>query len=75
MMFWAKPTSAGIYWSLVIVALAALNFVLDFEAIERYSTAGAPKIYEWQAAFGIILTLVWLYLEVLRPIALSRARE
>jgi uncharacterized YccA/Bax inhibitor family protein len=75
MVFWAKPTSAGIFWSLVIVALAAFNFVLDFEAIERYAAAGAPKVYEWQAAFGIILTLVWLYLEVLRLIALSRARE
>lgn len=75
MVFWAKPTSAGIFWSLVIVGLAALNFVLDFDAIERYSAEGAPKIYEWQAAFGVILTLVWLYLEVLRLIALSRARE
>ncbi|MDJ0663321.1 MAG: Bax inhibitor-1/YccA family protein [Acidimicrobiia bacterium] len=75
MVFWAKPTSAGIFWSLVIVGLAALNFVLDFEAIERYSSAGAPKVYEWQAAFGVILTLVWLYLEVLRLIALSRSRE
>lgn len=75
MAFWAKPTSAGIFWSLVIAALAALNFVLDFEAIERYSAAGAPKVFEWQAAFGIILTLVWLYLEVLRLIALSRSRD
>ena len=75
MAFWAKPTSAGIFWSLVIVALAALNFVLDFEAIERYTAAGAPKVLEWQAAFGIILTLVWLYLEVLRVIALSRSRQ
>jgi uncharacterized YccA/Bax inhibitor family protein len=73
--FWAKPTSAGIFWSLVIVALAAFNFVLDFDAIERYSAAGAPKVYEWQAAFGVILTLVWLYLEVLRLIALSRSRQ
>ncbi|MCP4306305.1 MAG: Bax inhibitor-1/YccA family protein [bacterium] len=73
--FWAKPTSAGMFWSLVIVALAALNFVLDFDAIERYTKAGAPKVYEWQAAFGIILTLVWLYLEVLRLIALSRSRQ
>jgi uncharacterized YccA/Bax inhibitor family protein len=72
---WVKPTSAGIFWSLVIVALAAPNFVLDFEAIERYSAEGAPKFYEWQAAFGIILTLVWLYLEVLRLVALSRSRE
>lgn len=75
LVFWAKPTSAGIFWSLVIVALAAMSFVLDFDAIERYSAEGAPKVNEWQAAFGIILTLVWLYLEVLRLIALSRARE
>ena len=53
----------------------ALNFVLDFDAIERYVQAGAPKQLEWHAAFGIILTLVWLYLEVLRMIALSRSRQ
>ena len=75
LVFWAKPTSAGIFWSLVIVALAALNFVLDFDAIERYSAAGAPNLSEGQAAFGVILTLVWLYLEVLRLIALSRSRQ
>lgn len=75
MAFWAEPTSAGIFWSLVIVALAALNFVLDFDSIERYVEAGAPKLFEWEAAFGVILTLVWLYLEVLRLIALSRSRE
>ena len=73
--FWAKPTSAGIFWTIVIVAIAALNFVLDFDAIERYVRAGAPKQLEWHAAFGIILTLVWLYLEVLRMIALSRSRQ
>ncbi len=59
----------------MIVALAAFNFVLDFDSIERYVAAGAPKIAEWQAAFGIILTLVWLYLEVIRLIAMSRSRQ
>ena len=73
--FWSKPTSAGIFWTLVVVAIAALNFVLDFDAIERYATAGAPKQLEWHAAFGVILTLVWLYLEVLRMIALTRSRQ
>ena len=74
-VFWTKPTSAGIFWTLVVVVIAALNFVLDFDAIERYVAAGAPKELEWHAAFGVILTLVWLYLEVLRMIALSRARQ
>ena len=73
--FWSKPTSAGIFWTLVIVAIAALNFVLDFDAIERYVAADAPRQLEWHAAFGVILTLVWLYLEVLRMIALSRSRQ
>ena len=73
--FWSKPTSAGLFWTLVVVALAALNFVLDFDSIERYVAAGAPKQLEWHAAFGVILTLVWLYLEVLRMIARSRARQ
>jgi uncharacterized YccA/Bax inhibitor family protein len=74
-VFWSKPTSAGLFWALVVVALAALNFVLDFDAIERYVAAGAPKQLEWHAAFGVILTLVWLYLEVLRMIVRSRARQ
>jgi uncharacterized YccA/Bax inhibitor family protein len=73
--FWAEPTSFGIFFSIVVVALAALNLVLDFDMIERLSTRGAPKNLEWFAAFGVILTLVWLYLEVLRLIALSRERS
>lgn len=52
--------------SLVIVGVAALNLVLDFDAIEQGSQAGAPKVMEWFAAFGLMLTLVWLYLEILR---------
>jgi uncharacterized YccA/Bax inhibitor family protein len=72
--FWARPTSFGIFFSIAVVALAALNFVLDFDAIQRFSAAGAPKQMEWHAAFGLVLTLVWLYLEVLRLIALTRSR-
>ena len=72
--FWARPTSFGLFFSVVIIGLAALNLVLDFDMIERLSNAGAPKQMEWYAAFGLILTLVWLYLEVLRFIALSRSR-
>jgi uncharacterized YccA/Bax inhibitor family protein len=56
----------GIGFSLFVVAIAALNLVLDFDFIERGASAGAPKYMEWYGAFGIIVTLVWLYLEILR---------
>jgi uncharacterized YccA/Bax inhibitor family protein len=72
--FWARPTSFGVFFSVVVVGLAALNLVLDFDMIERLSEGGVPKRMEWFAAFGVVLTLVWLYLEVLRLIALSRQR-
>ena len=73
--FWARPTSFGIFFSVAVVALAALNLVLDFDMIENLSGWGAPKNMEWYAAFGLTLTLVWLYLEVIRLIALSRSRQ
>ncbi|HET6568221.1 MAG TPA: Bax inhibitor-1/YccA family protein, partial [Rhodothermales bacterium] len=56
----------GIVISLVIVVIAALNLVLDFDFIERGVDAGAPKYMEWYAAFGLMVTLVWLYMEILR---------
>jgi uncharacterized YccA/Bax inhibitor family protein len=56
----------GIGFSLVVVVIAALNLVLDFDFIERGAEAGAPKYMEWYAAFGLLVTLVWLYLELLR---------
>ncbi len=56
----------GIGFSLFIVAIAALNLVLDFDFIEQGVTYGAPKYMEWYGAFGIMVTLVWLYLEMLR---------
>jgi uncharacterized YccA/Bax inhibitor family protein len=56
----------GIGLSLVIVGVAALNLVLDFDLIERGVAAGAPKYMEWYAGFGLLVTLVWLYLEMLR---------
>jgi uncharacterized YccA/Bax inhibitor family protein len=52
--------------SLVIVVIAALNLLLDFDFIERGAKTGAPKYMEWYGAFGLLLTLVWLYLEILR---------
>ena len=73
--FWARPTSFGVFFSVVVIALAAFNLVLDFDMIERLGAAAAPKHMEWYAAFGLILTLVWLYLEVIRLIALNRSRQ
>lgn len=59
----------GIGISVFVVAVAALNLVLDFDFIEQGAEAGAPKYMEWYAAFGLLVTLVWLYLEILRLIA------
>ena len=56
----------GIGFSVVVVIVAALNLVLDFDFIESGVSAGAPKYMEWYGAFGLIVTLVWLYLEILR---------
>ena len=56
----------GILFSLVVVGIASLNLVLDFDAIERGAAAGAPKFMEWFGAFALMVTLVWLYLEILR---------
>ncbi len=56
----------GIIFSLVVVVIAALNLVLDFDFIETGVARGAPKYMEWYAAFGLLVTLVWLYLEMLR---------
>jgi uncharacterized YccA/Bax inhibitor family protein len=56
----------GIGFSLVVVAIAALNLILDFDFIQRGVSARAPKIMEWYGAFGLMVTLVWLYIEILR---------
>jgi uncharacterized YccA/Bax inhibitor family protein len=60
----ASPLGIGI--SLFVVGLAAFNLLLDFDFIENASRHGAPKSMEWYGAFGLIVTLVWLYLEILR---------
>jgi uncharacterized YccA/Bax inhibitor family protein len=56
----------GIVFSLVVVAVAALNLLLDFDMIETGARMGAPKYMEWYGAFGLLVTIVWLYLEILR---------
>jgi uncharacterized YccA/Bax inhibitor family protein len=65
----------GIGFSLIVVAIAALNLVLDFDFIERGVQLGAPKYMEWYGAFGIMVTLVWLYLEILRLLSKMRSRN
>lgn len=62
----------GIGFSLFVVVIAALNLVLDFDFIESGVEAGAPKYMEWYAAFGLMVTLIWLYLEILRLLAKTR---
>jgi uncharacterized YccA/Bax inhibitor family protein len=65
----------GILFSLVVVVIAALNLVLDFDFIEHGAEQGAPKYMEWYAAFGLMVTLVWLYIEILRLLAKLRSRR
>ena len=59
----------GIVFSLVVVCIAALNLILDFDRIEQGAAMGAPKYMEWYGAFGLLVTIVWLYLEILRLLA------
>jgi uncharacterized YccA/Bax inhibitor family protein len=65
----------GIGISVVIVIVAALNLVLDFDFIETGSQQGAPKYMEWYGAFGLMVTLVWLYIEMLRLLSKLRSRD
>ncbi len=65
----------GIGFSLVVVAIAAFNLVLDFDFIEQGSQMGAPTYMEWYGAFGLMVTLVWLYIEILRLLAKINRRR
>lgn len=71
-LYSSSPLSLGI--SLVIIAVAALNLVLDFDMIESGVAQGVPRYMEWYGAFGLLVTLVWLYLEILRFLAKARDR-
>ena len=66
MPFLGSATPLGIGISLVIVGVAAFNLLLDFDFIEKGARSRAPKYMEWYGAFGLMVTLVWLYLEILR---------
>lgn len=63
-MYDASPLGIGI--SVFIVAIAALNLILDFDMIEQGAKSGAPKYMEWYGAFGLLVTIVWLYIEILK---------
>ena len=65
----------GILISLVIIGVACFNFILDFDLIERGVDQGVPKYMEWYCAFGVLVTLVWLYLEMLRLLANLQRRD
>ena len=62
----------GILFSLFVVTIAAFNLMLDFDMIERGVQARAPKSLEWYGAFGLMVTIVWMYIEILRLISKSR---
>jgi uncharacterized YccA/Bax inhibitor family protein len=64
--FLHEGSAIGIIFSLVVVGIAALNLILDFDMVETGVNHGAPKYFEWYASFGMLVTLVWLYLEILR---------
>lgn len=69
----SSPLAIGV--NLVIAGVAALNLVLDFDRIEEGSRAGAPKQFEWYGAFGLMVTLIWLYLELLRLLSRLQGRR
>lgn len=69
----ASPLGIGL--SLVIVGVAALNLILDFDFIESGAASGAPRYMEWYGAFALLVTMVWLYLEILRLLANTRRND
>ena len=69
----SSPLSIGI--SVFIVIIASLNLVLDFDFIENGAEIGAPKYMEWYAAFGLMVTLIWLYIELLHLLVKLQSRD
>lgn len=62
----------GVFLGILVVFLAAYSLVMDFESIQAGVQQGAPRVFGWQAAFGIMVTVVWLYIEILRLLAILR---
>ena len=72
--FLSSPSLLGIAFSVFVAGLAAFNLALDFDFIERGAKQGLDKNYEWYAAFGLLVTIIWLYLEILRLLSKLRQR-
>lgn len=72
-MYDSSMLSIGI--SLFVVGIAALNLILDFDMIEQGAERGAPKFMEWYGAFGLMVTIVWLYIEMLRLLSKLNSRN
>jgi len=73
--FLHEGSAIGIIFSLVVVAIAALNLIVDFDAIEKGVSMSVPKYMEWYGAFALIVTIVWLYLEILRLLGKINSRN
>ena len=69
-----SPSLFGIGFSVVVCVVAAMNLALDFDRVEKGVAAGMPKTYEWVSAIGLLVTLVWLYLEMLRLLSKLQSR-
>lgn len=75
MPFLHEGSVFGILFSLFVVSIAALNLILDFDMIEKGAEMGAPKYMEWYGAFGLLVTIVWLYIEILRLLSKLNSRD
>jgi len=71
-LYSASPLGIGI--SLFVVVIASLNLIIDFDMIENAARMGAPRYMEWYGAFGLMVTLIWLYMEILRLLGKIRRR-
>ena len=65
----------GIVFSLFAIGLASMNLILDFDLVEKGARSGLPAKFGWFAAFAILVTLVWLYIEILRLLAILRGND
>jgi uncharacterized YccA/Bax inhibitor family protein len=75
MPFMHEGSPFGIIFSLVVVGVAALNFILDFDMIERSAQARMPKYMEWYGGFAVLVTVIWLYFEILRLLSKLNSRK
>lgn len=72
---WQDASPLGIAVNLFVVAIAALSLILDFERLEVGESAGAPKYMEWYGAFGLLVTMVWLYIQILKLLSRFASRR